>query len=401
MRAIGILNIYGDPNGEFLTPGGGLNIYSLNLTRAIEGLARPVKLFSPDYPDRKQVKDLVTTCLLNLNVQKMSKSWLCEHIETLVTNSKKYIEEFSQLQSIYTNYWLSGYYWRLLRAYYPVLENIPWFHSFHSLARVRNEHVQEELLKIRIKAEEMIIGQADCIIVNSQEEMLNLTSKYFSKPHKLVVQYGGYRNEQFIPKKNDYIRKVLQLPEQQKIVLFVGRFEERKGIYIFLNLAKAMQSYPQFVFVMVGGRSNFLYEQDSLEKVKKIIETENISNIRLMPAMPHQDLHNIYQSGDYIVLPSIYEPFGMTAIEAQGCGCIPIASNVGGLTATIVHGETGFLTDNSVAMYQHYLTMLEQDPTLKSILRHQAIVNVKKQFSWSVVAKQFVNLVDSFELVVT
>lgn len=49
-----------------------------------------------------------------------------------------------------------------------------------------------------------------------------------------------------------------------------------------------------------------------------------------------------YAAGDICVVPSCYEPFSLVAIEAMAAGTPVIASNVGGLQHTVVHGETGF-----------------------------------------------------------
>ncbi len=106
-----------------------------------------------------------------------------------------------------------------------------------------------------------------------------------------------------------------------------------------------------------------------------------------------------YAAGDMCVVPSYYEPFGLVVIEAMAAGTPVIASNVGGLQHTVVHGETGFLVpprDSKVlAIAIHSLL---QNPTLKQSYGNAAQNWVQSRFSTQGVPTQVHELYQSLTL---
>ncbi|NQU42285.1 glycosyltransferase, partial [bacterium] len=63
-------------------------------------------------------------------------------------------------------------------------------------------------------------------------------------------------------------------------------------------------------------------------------------NITFRPRVPRHELRDLYRRARAFVYAAV-EDFGITPVEAQACGCPVVAYNKGGLTETVIHGETG------------------------------------------------------------
>ena len=125
----------------------------------------------------------------------------------------------------------------------------------------------------------------------------------------------------------------------KKVVLFVGRLEEVKGVKYLID---AMQDINNAILVVVG-TGNF--ESELKEQAKKLGE-----KVKFLGAKTHDELPNIYASADLFVAPSVTasggdkEGFGLVIIEAMASGIPVIASNSGGIPDIIEDGKNGLLT---------------------------------------------------------
>ena len=101
-----------------------------------------------------------------------------------------------------------------------------------------------------------------------------------------------------------------------------------------------------------------------------------------------EDLPNYYSAADACVMPSLYESFGMVALEAMACGTPVIASRVGGLTYTVRDGETGYLVpEKDPKALAEKLDLVLTDRPLRNRLGSRA-TQVAKEYGWEKVAEQ-------------
>ncbi len=87
-----------------------------------------------------------------------------------------------------------------------------------------------------------------------------------------------------------------------------------------------------------------------------------------------QDVRRQYQEADVVLMPSRWEGFGITAIEAAACGTPVVGSKVGGLQDVIVHGETGFTCppDDVSCFVSHIRTLLSDQSLYEQFVRKGA-----------------------------
>lgn len=156
---------------------------------------------------------------------------------------------------------------------------------------------------------------------------------------RMSVIYNGIdiKKEEYIlnPEKIKYFKKTLGLTERDFIVSIVGRLEEQKGHIKFLTMSLEVIKKYNLKILIIGDGS----QKDS---IKNFIRTKNLeSNVFLLGFIP--DTEKYYEISHLIVIPSLWEGFGIVACEGMIKSKIVLAAKVGGLPEIIEHGVNGFL----------------------------------------------------------
>jgi glycosyltransferase involved in cell wall biosynthesis len=143
-----------------------------------------------------------------------------------------------------------------------------------------------------------------------------------------------------LPPKGSF-KKKFGLEKNEKIVLYLGRIHEIKGIDILVRaFANILHKLDDVRLVIVGPDDGYLGEIEALIKALKI---EN--KVLISGPLYGKDKLEAYVDADVYVLSSIYEIFGISLLEAYACSTPVIASSVGGLKDLVINGETGFLVE--------------------------------------------------------
>jgi len=121
-------------------------------------------------------------------------------------------------------------------------------------------------------------------------------------------------------------------------VFFIGPPLIKKGYDVFLNLARALEADPRYVFHWVVNCSDH-------ERQFMLAQTNIPTNVTVHPAM--RDMSTVYTTADVVMNLSDQhlwvETFGMTIVEAMAFGCIVIAPPVGGPCEIVDHARNGYL----------------------------------------------------------
>ena len=114
--------------------------------------------------------------------------------------------------------------------------------------------------------------------------------------------------------------------------------------------------------------------------------------IMFVGSLSQETLPYYYSASEVCVMPSLYESFGMVALEAMACGTPVIASRVGGLTYTVRDGETGFLVqEKAPKALAEKLELVLTDECLRKRLGHRA-TQVVREYSWDVISEAIEDL---------
>src|SRR5256885_12181731 len=159
---------------------------------------------------------------------------------------------------VHSHYWLSGWVAARLRDEWKV----PWFHTFHTLARVKNERAAEGALvepEHRIAVEQAIVRNSDRLIASSLQEADDLVRLYGASRSRVSVVAPGVDLRLFAPRPTEALRAELGLGNAP-VVVFAGRLERLKGAEIVIRaialLAGASEASEQPVLIVIGADSH-------------------------------------------------------------------------------------------------------------------------------------------------
>jgi glycogen(starch) synthase len=179
------------------------------------------------------------------------------------------------------------------------------------------------------------------------------------------------------------LRAQFALPEQ-KLVLLVGRLVYEKGFQLALEaLPGVIERVPGVRFLVAGSGTHEA-------ELKAQAERLGLSEHGVFLGWIGDDaLHSLYRIADLCVVPSLYEPFGLVALEAMASGCPCIVADTGGLREVVPAGERVGLRFNG-GDPEHLGVMIERllvDEALRERLVAEASEHVLS-FDWSDVAQR-------------
>lgn len=264
---------------------------------------------------------------------------------------------------------------------------LPMIATIHATEHGRKGgHIHGELSRYIHEQEYWLTYEAWRIIVCSHF-MRGEVHRIFDAPlDKIDVVYNGINPKKFefpwSDEEKAEWRGRLALPNE-KIVMYVGRFVREKGIHVLLNAASAvLAEEPNTKFVIVGGG-----HRESMEKFVRWYGLRD--KVLFTGFMANRSLQQLYRCADVAVFPSLYEPFGIVALEAMAAGAAVVSSEAGGLKEVVLHDQTGTTTytDNPGSLAWGILRVL-RDHRRADRLKHNAKLRLYTDFDWGQLAKQ-------------
>ncbi|OGI60923.1 hypothetical protein A2641_00860 [Candidatus Nomurabacteria bacterium RIFCSPHIGHO2_01_FULL_37_25] len=224
---------------------------------------------------------------------------------------------------------------------------------------------------------------------------------------------NGINYENYNPETNPYVefkynednlderiknKKILQqkfnLPEKKDafLVSIIGRLAEQKGINLVADTIEPLLENFDFQFIILGaGESHFADFFGELDKKYKNVAT-HLSFDNILP-------HSIYAGADAILIPSRFEPCGLTQMESMRYGVVPIVRKTGGL-ADSVKDHTSREDPGTGFVFEHYdkYAFLGTFMRAYEIFKYPKIWQeiqkraMKENFSWEKSAKEYEKL---------
>lgn len=176
---------------------------------------------------------------------------------------------------------------------------------------------------------------------------------------------------------------------KQKYITYCGRIFATKGIDILLQaFAKVLDEEKYFPYRLKIMGTGELLEQ--LKSYSKELGIQN--NVDFMGYVDNKKARSIISNAKIHIVPSTYEPFATSALEAMEENTAVIASRVGGLQEMIIDKKNGLLVEPSnVSELSEAIKELLDDEEYRYRLENQASEYVK-QFEWPYIAKQVYQL---------
>jgi glycogen synthase len=172
------------------------------------------------------------------------------------------------------------------------------------------------------------------------------------------------------------------------LLVFTGRLEWEKGCHTLLDaLPRLRRRHPGLRLVVVGRGS----KSGDLKAHARRLRLGR--SVRFLGWVPQAELAALAAAADVAVVPSIYEPFGLVALEAAASGTPLVVGDTGGLREIVEHGLTGLRFEpGDVAGLAEAVSSLLADEVLARRLERAARAMVKRDYAWSAVATRTVDV---------
>jgi glycosyltransferase involved in cell wall biosynthesis len=395
-QRIALISVHGDPAIEIgKEEAGGQNVYVRHVGEALASLGWQVDMFTRKVDVEQQ--DIVwhspncrTIRLKAGNVDFVPRDNLFGHLPEFVDNFLKFQEENGIIYNlIHTNYWLSSWVGMQLRQ----KQGSQIVHTYHSLGAVKYNTVKTVPLvaSTRLGTEKLVLETAQRIVATSPQEQEHMRTLVSTKGNIDVIPCGT-DIERFGCVDKKTARKQLGINPETKLVMYVGRFDPRKGIETLVRAVAQSKLFgsEDLKLMICGGSRAGHSDGDECERIKKIVAELGMSQMSEFPGrISQEDLPFYYAAADVCVVPSHYEPFGLVAIEAMASFTPVVASDVGGLQFTVVNEETGLLAPpEDICAFANAIDRILLDATWGEQLGKAARKRVETKFSWDGVAMQ-------------
>ncbi|MEV3977967.1 D-inositol-3-phosphate glycosyltransferase [Nonomuraea sp. NPDC049758] len=334
---------------------GGMNVYIVESARRLAQLGVEVEIFTrATARDQPPVAELAPGVLVrHLTAgpyEEMDRAdlpgQLCAFLSEVLRTEAMY--DPGRYDVIHSHYWLSGQVGWLAKERWGV----PLVHTMHTMAKVKNLLLAQDDKpepQARVVGEEQVVEIADRLVANTADEARELIDLYGAARQRVAVVNPGVNLTVFQPASQGAARQRLGLPQDARVLLFVGRIQPLKAPDVLLRAASRMliddpSLRGRLVVACVGGPSgNGLARPSILTELAGELGISDV--VRLVPPAPQEELADWYRAADVTVVPSYSESFGLVALESQACGTPVAAAAVGGLRTAVHDGVSGVLVD--------------------------------------------------------
>ncbi len=194
-----------------------------------------------------------------------------------------------------------------------------------------------------------------------------------------------------INKKN--LQERLSLPVNAAIPMigYIGRFDQKqKGIDLIHRMI-VREALKECQFVIMG------QGEESWEERFHLLRAFNPDRIAVVTVYDDELASLIYAASDFMMIPSYYEPCCLIQMNAMRYGALPIARATGGLNDTVINGKNGYIFANSssIELENMIISALRVKTTNPKKHYHMVETAMKRDFSWTESAKQYMMLYKS------
>jgi glycosyltransferase involved in cell wall biosynthesis len=399
-KRIALISVHGDPAIEIgKEEAGGQNVYVRHVGEALAELGWQVDMFtrkaSAEQANIVEHSQNCRTIRLTAGPEEfVPRDNIFEYASDFVKEFLKFQQQSSVHYSlVHTNYWISSWVGMELKK----IQNVKQVHTYHSLGAVKYKSVTTIPLiaSTRLNVEKTVLETAERIVATSPQEKEHMRSLVSTKGNIDIIPCGTDIHR-FGAIEQQTARQQLGIATESKVVFYVGRFDQRKGIETLVRAVGQSQLRDQADLKLIIGGGSRPGQSDGIERdrIESIVAQLGMSDFTVFPGRLDDEILPVYYTAaDVCVVPSHYEPFGLVAIEAMACGTPVVASDVGGLQYTVVPEETGLLAppQDEVA-FAAAIDRILSDPDYRNKLGQAARKRVETKFSWAGVAQQLSDL---------
>ncbi len=205
---------------------------------------------------------------------------------------------------------------------------------------------------------------------------------------KIEIIANGIRPAAFRAETPDpAVRQRFAEPEE-KIVFFIGRLVREKGVQTLLEALPMIRDRFPAVRLVVAGQGPY---QEELNRLALQLGVDH--QVTFTGFIDEETRNQLYAHADVAAFPSLYEPFGLVALEAMATGTPVVVGDTGGFAETVQDGVNGIRAESGNAgdLAQKIIGILENGD-LAVRLSRQGFKDVEEKFAWPAIARQYESL---------
>ncbi len=275
----------------------------------------------------------------------------------------------------------------------------PWLTTVHATEYGRHQGWVQKRPQSHIHAvERAMVRRADRVITCSRYMQRHVTGVFGVPPRRISVIPNGIDPQDLEPVADDLaaLRERFAHPDQ-RLVLLVGRLVYEKGFHLALDaLAPVVKRLGDVRFVVAGSGT-------AESELKRQAWRLGLTRYGTFLGWIGDDmLHSLYRVSEVVIVPSIYEPFGLVALEAMASGCLCVVADTGGLREVVpADGTVGlrFPSRDSDALERVLERVLTDEEA-----RAQVVAEAREhvlQFDWEEVSRRTKSLYESMSPIAT
>lgn len=234
--------------------------------------------------------------------------------------------------------------------------------------------------------ERFVGAEAHLVICCSEHVRQELIQEYQVAPEKIAIIPCGVDTGRFAVEADLAAFSQVFSSPTDRIVLYVGRLDREKGIpHLLEAMARVLLAVPEARLVIAG---KGVLQQELSETARSLQIDDRVSFVGYVQDEP---LAALYRCAQALAVPSLYEPFGIVALESMACGRPVVASDVGGLREIVLEGQTGLrVPPGNATALARALTGLLVDEATADRMGAAGRQRAEHSYNWPRVATQTV-----------
>jgi glycogen(starch) synthase len=171
-------------------------------------------------------------------------------------------------------------------------------------------------------------------------------------------------------------------PPREALVVAWGRIQYEKGFQVLARAVGLLRHQVPGIRCVIAGRGSYLAE------LQTQIDVEGVSDlVHLAGFVPDDELRALLERAGCVVIPSLYEPFGIVALEGMAAGAPTIVARTGGLAEIVEGTSAGVLFEpgnpNELALR---IRQVLSDDDLAQTMRTKAAALLAERYTWDAIA---------------
>ncbi|MEM2969632.1 MAG: glycosyltransferase [Candidatus Bathyarchaeia archaeon] len=368
---------------------GGISSHVNDLSLALAKKGISVHVVTCDFPGAPEYEEIQGVCVYRFDSYKIPAysflSWVLSMNQKMIQRAMEVIDaHYGKVDLIHAHDWLVADAAIRLKDFYGK----PLVSTMHSTEAGRRGGIRNDYQMTINEVERRLVNESSKVICCSNY-MANQISETFNFPReKISVIRNGVNVSKFSIKIDAQAVKRRYAEPNEKMVVYVGRLVHEKGVHVLIGaVPKVLDVLPNVKFVIVGegGMKEYL--------LKEAWDFGVSDHVFFTGFVDESMLVSLYKASDVAVFPSLYEPFGITALEAMAAKVPVVVSDTGGLSEIVEHDKTGVKVypDNSDSVAWGILKVLK-DQAFANKIRENAYQNVVENYNWDKIAEETIKV---------